>query len=376
MKKKINAIIIGWHNHLNIGDEANLFLITKIINSIFDIKNIYALISENNIRFNVQNLKPLLVKSNFVNKIINYFFLKHYIRASSVIIFGAGGIFRSCESIKKKLNYLKYSKLETNILALGVSIEVEEFKKNTNLEKLTLELFRKFNLTIVRDKKSYIFLKRNKLKNLYHLDDLSFLLPNFIKNKQKKRKIKTISISLRDWHDNKKNTDLLIEKISNLTLLLIKKYDFKRINLLPFCRDVKFNDIEYLEKFYSGIKLIETESENKIKICKIYEKKLNYIRFFNLIQNSDLVIGMRLHSQIFSLINDVPLIFFSYSEKVCNYFNLVYSKKVYSLNNNLNFNLNKINFFLNKNLFKEKKISKMKMLTIKKIIFDNLNLNK
>jgi len=364
--KKKNAIILGWHNYLNVGDEAVLFCIIKIIKKNFNINNFYVLGSKKNIRFRFSGLMPLFVNNKLINKIIEKIFLKFYIKNSSLIIFGGGGIFRSKFSLNRKIKYLSVSNNNSKKIALGVSLEINKFKKDLVLKNLCLEFFRKLDLIIVRDKISYDFLKKNKLKNLYLFKDLAFLLPSF-KNiiNTNKPQIKTLSISLRDWHDKFYKTEEFINKLSSLFLIINKKYNFNKINLLAFCSDLKYGDTEYLKNFSEKILLRCPELRNKIKI---YNTGINYFKIFNLIKDSDLVIGMRLHSQIFSSICDVPLLAFSYSEKVDNYFKFNNSSKIYLLERNLKFNLEKIFIFLNKNLFKKKKIKIIKISLLNKIL--------
>jgi len=364
--KKKNAIILGWNYYLNVGDEAVLFCIIKIIKKNFNINNFYVLGSKKNIRFRFSGLMPLFVNNKLINKIIEKIFLKFYIKNSSLIIFGGGGIFRSKFSLNRKIKYLSVSNNNSKKIALGVSLEINKFKKDLVLKNLCLEFFRKLDLIIVRDKISYDFLKKNKLKNLYLFKDLAFLLPSF-KNiiNTNKPQIKTLSISLRDWHDKFYKTEEFINKLSSLFLIINKKYNFNKINLLAFCSDLKYGDTEYLKNFSEKILLRCPELRNKIKI---YNTGINYFKIFNLIKDSDLVIGMRLHSQIFSSICDVPLLAFSYSEKVDNYFKFNNSSKIYLLERNLKFNLEKIFIFLNKNLFKKKKIKIIKISLLNKIL--------
>ena len=67
MKKK-NAIIIGWHNNKNIGDEATLYCLSKILKLNFNINKIYVL---NNKDYNGRKLK-YLVNIFTKNKYVNY----------------------------------------------------------------------------------------------------------------------------------------------------------------------------------------------------------------------------------------------------------------------------------------------------------------
>ena len=106
------------------------------------------------------------------------------------------------------------------------------------------------------------------------------------------------------------------------------------------------------------------------KKITIYDKEQNFQTIYNLINNSHLVIGVRLHSQIFSLINDVPFLAFSYNEKIVNYFEDKKINKFYLLETDTKFNKNAIYRFLDKNLFLKRKNNKTNLNAFKKIFFD------
>ena len=265
---------------------------------------------------------------------------------------------------KKKNNYLRYANKNAKIFALGISLEVSKYEKDNNLKIKVLNLLNKFNLLVVRDKKSFSFLKKYNVENIYYEKDLAHLLPNFIKNKKNHKLKKTISISFCKWHDRPNKTSILLDKFSKLIYDIVNKYDFEKINLIPFSYDRSSpNDLDDLNLIKN--KLIKIK-----KKITIYDKEQNFQTIYNLINNSHLVIGVRLHSQIFSLINDVPFLAFSYNEKIINYFEDKKINKFYLLETDTKFNRNAIYRFLDKNLFLKRKNNKINLNAFKKIFFD------
>ena len=370
MKKKI-ALIIGWHHKKNIGDEANLYCLSKILKSNFDIKKIYVLNHSSDIDFKLNYLKSILTKNRYINYLIKFFLLKFYIKSSDIIIFGAGGIFKSKWGIDKKNSYLKFANQKSYKIALGVSLEVNKYKKIPVLKRKVLELFNKFNLSVVRDKKSFIFLNNNNVKNVYLQKDIAHLLPNFIRNKKKNNLKKTISISFCKWEDKPNNNNILLNKLTKLIHEITNKYNFEKINLIPFSYDASsLSDIKDLYALKKNLIKIEKQIEKKIFF---YDKEQNFKKIYNLISESDLVIGVRLHSQIFSLINGVPLLAFPYCEKIVNYLQDKKNEKYYLLEQSANFNRKAIYKFLDKNLFLRKKVKKIDLNDFKKI-FNNIKI--
>lgn len=367
MKKK-EGIIIGWHDKKNIGDEATLYCLLKILKMNLNLNKIYVLNNQNDVKFKLDYFKGIFSKNKYINYFIKFFLLKFYIKKSDIIVFGAGGIFQSIWSIDKKNKYLNYANKNANIIGLGVSLEVSKYLKQTNLRKKVLKFFKKFDLLVVRDLKSFIFLKQYNLENVFLEKDVAHLLPHFIKNKKKYELKKTISISFRDWHDNPSKTGILLDKLSKLIYDIVKKYDFEKINLIPFSYDrSSLNDIDDLILIKDKLIRFEKKFEKKIFI---YDKVQNFKKVYNLINNSDLVVGVRLHSQIFSLINDVPFLAFSYNEKIINYLEDKKKNKFYLLEADTKFNRKAIYRFLNKNLYLKRKINKTNFNIFKKIFSD------
>lgn len=366
MKKK-RGIIFGWHDKKNIGDEATLYCLSRILKINLKLDKIYVLNNKNDIKFKLDYLKSILSQNKYLNYFIKFFLLKFYIKNSNFIVFGAGGIFHSIWSIDKKNEYLRHANKNAYIIGLGVSLEVRKYLRNTNLKIKVLKFFNKFNLLIVRDLKSFNFLKKYNVKNIYLEKDIAHLLPNFIKTYKKNNLKKTISISFCKWHDNPNKTDLLLNKLSKLIYEIVNKYNFEKINLIPFCyHQSSLNDIDDLISIKQKLIKIEKKIEKKIFI---YDEEQNFRSIYNLINNSHLVIGVRLHSQIFSLINDVPFLAFSYNEKIINYLEDK-KNKFYLLEPNTKFSRKAIYKFLDQNLFLKRKINKINLNVFKKIFSD------
>jgi polysaccharide pyruvyl transferase WcaK-like protein len=357
MKNYISkATVIGWHNSRNIGDEANLICMKLILKNFFNISSFYIMCSKKN-RPHIYNkdLIPILSNYKLINLFFKNFFLKRKVFISDLVIFGPGGVFRSKYSLEKKIRILEAANKNAKIIAMGISLETELAKKDVEYKKKLKYFFNKLNFTLVRDLKSFKLLKKLNIKNVRYANDFSFVLPHIINTKKKKNNNnKILGVSFCNWYNNLNDTDLLLNKIYNLIKCLILKYSLQEIYLFSFSESAEDSDTKYLIKLKSKILL----DYPNVKIALI-NKDINFSNTYKKISICDAFIGMRLHSQIFSIINNIPLIAIDYEEKVRNFYHSNKYKKVFIFNPDLDINYNKVFNFLDANLYKKKSIKKL-----------------
>ena len=314
MKEKI--LVIGWYGEGNIGDEAILQSIKNDLQNNFD-ANVKALSTRVEYTKRMQGIEaiqhlPLSMKS-FVLNLLNFKKFKPAIEAikeSDVILLGGGG-FLSDWSYFNPFNWLKYI-----ILA-------KKYKKSTMLYAIGAGPFRtrfgKFcvryvvnnyiDIITVRDEESKNWLKKAgvtkeikisgdpvinikydksilKLSKINKKSRITFILNPYLKEKNKVK------------YDNLKNS--LIEYIK-----MFKNTDTELL-FVPFenSKDYKFNEELIKESGVDG-KLINLELDPETTM--------------NILEESDIVVSLRLHGNIMSAASMTPFLPIVYHHKTAEF---------------------------------------------------------
>jgi len=298
MQKTINVVISGYYGKTNAGDEAILYSILKQIRN-----------TNKNANITVLSLRPENTKNTYcVNSIYTFDFksIKKILKQNDVFISGGGTLLQNVTSTKSLLYYLylillaKKYKNKVIMYACGVGPI-----KGKIIRKITSYILNKcVDHILLRDNLSYTELSKLNV-NLDKVElgiDPSLLLNEFIKidkdifdkfNLDKTKKYVGISI-------NKINKNI-IQEMENILIYLNKK------NIIPILIPMDYND---------DLKVLkDLIKETKIPYY-IIDKNISFIEKYSLISNMEFVIGMRLHTILFSYLLGVKVIGISYDSKI------------------------------------------------------------
>lgn len=310
MQKKKHVLISGWFGNENLGDE----LILKSI--IHQIKTV-----DKNIIINVMASKPKSVSKYHkgISTVSTYIDLrfKSIIRlfkynpiklltniiTSDYLILASGGALSDWNPESTYMLFfmidLFKNKLKRPVIMLGVGAGpiASEASKVEFKQKLD-----DVDIITVRDMESFDLLKSIGLSKVYLTNDVVFdLKDNFQKRTCKNKTNKNLGIIItplfiNNKYKHEKYKKTIIKYIENMKS---KKYN---ITLIPF----QYNyDIKFL-----------TEINKQVNV-NIYENgKVNMWGIIDELKKQDLIIGMRFHSVVASLLLNIPVIPLIYHSKV------------------------------------------------------------
>ncbi len=339
--------IFGFYGTNNFGDDLILFNIINNLNKLYQIEKIDIFVSGNNLPVNI--FENINIKINtytyerfqYYNVVKNYNVLKK-IKTSNIILIGGGGIIQDAHGWKTIPKYLVVSLLanyyEKKVIWFSVGIGPIISYPNRILLKRVLKLIN--NDIYTRDVYSKNILENIGVRNnIIVSSDPSFLLDNTSYSLIKNTNSFNIGISIRSFHLTEKSKEEIIKLINHL-------------NTIDNCEIYFFNtenDNDIIKK------LIEKLSLNNYHFC-------NYTDLYKMISDitkMDLMIGMRFHMLLVSILFEIPIIGFSYLPKVsslCDMFN----QKCYNMNEisckniieDIN-NIIEINPVIDNNVYKE-----------------------
>jgi len=314
MKKSktiLQMMISGYYGFKNTGDEA-------ILSSM--IKNIRAKIPKTEITVLTKN--PLETSHNYKVKTINRMqwmqILKCFAHAD-IFISGGGGLLQDSTGRGWSIFYYLGLILMAKIYRIPVMIYAQGIGPiNRQFNKILIKwVLNKVDLITVRDRQSKDLLKKLDVKNplVYVNADPSFLL--------KKKSIDTIlekiprlkefiygnnqplvGISVRSYKGNSEDLRKLFVRIADN---LIQEYKAKII-FIPF---------KTAEDVSLSMKIMELmENSEQVYILKEqFEPEI----LLSLISRLSFMLGMRLHSIMFSSLVQIPFLAFNYDPKVKNF---------------------------------------------------------
>ena len=298
----------------NIGDEA---LLIGFIQQYQKIGNITVLC------INADNARKYAMYDNCLND--TDVRCKKVIRECDVFVLGGGGLFQDETSIYniyrwgRFLNYAKKHKKRTMIYAN--SIGPLNYIWSRNYVRKTLK---DVDVITLRDQKSCEELKK---LGVYHAvvaaDGVFGLHMNELEMIDKLRS-QYVCVVVRHWFDcipfipvsvckkhniqfkrNAEKYRSFIKAIIDVIDSLNDDYGY-RVILLPFMKE---RDFKVADDIMAGVR---NQEKNKI----IEEESFGVWQYLSIIKNSRFVLGMRLHSIIFSIVCSVPFVALSYSQKV------------------------------------------------------------
>lgn len=308
-------VLAGYFGFGNVGDEA---ILSKMISKIYSINQEadIAVISGN----------PKNTKKTYRVESINWFDLQRIafaIETADLVVIGGGGIFHDywgvsesnilsdqhigLESYSSIALIAEYFRKPLRIFAAGVGPLLSKSGKYW-----TKSIFNYAQLVSVRDNASAKRLKDIGIpvKKIQRIIDPVFNPKPSIENNKTNSSIHpklSITISLRSWPLIKNWEQWVAYSLDNIAEELNTKMVF-----VPF----QINAEKYLNDVEAA-KSVVNKMRN-IKNVEILREKTSADDLIKLINNSDLLIGMRLHSLIYAINGNIPFVGINYDEKIKN----------------------------------------------------------
>lgn len=197
-------------------------------------------------------------------------------------------------------------------------------KSNSIIFDLMAKKVLKKSIIYVREKKSLEYIESLGLNAKFGVDTAFSFKDNEIV--EKKQIIAFVPTILKNWHPNFKNVD--VDRIVFKDILPIIA-EFANSKKLPIQLIPHLNSIEE-EEYYKRI----VNEFNKLNVEVYYRRDVDNVYKYNkAIKESKLLLGMRYHSIVLAIKNQIPFIALSYENKmqeVCDYSNMSqYSFKLY-----------------------------------------------
>ncbi|OOB79411.1 MAG: polysaccharide pyruvyl transferase CsaB [Epulopiscium sp. Nuni2H_MBin003] len=298
MDNKTRVVISGYYGFDNIGDEAILYTMIKMLK--ISIPNISIVVLSNN---------PKMTEQLYNVKSVNRWNIKcivQNIKNCDLLISGGGSLLQDVTSIKTIPYYLGIIKiaLMCNKKVVFYSQGIGPINKKIN-RYLVKNISNKIEHIFVRDTNSKRVLQSMGVKTPIDVSiDPVFGIQidenEYSEIKQQLSNKKSVGIYLRPW----KNNNLIINCMSKVILSLIQDdYEVYMICMQPE-QDIKIaKDVA---------KRVESNH------LKIIEQSLTINKTLSYTANFDFIIGMRLHSLIMAVATNTPVIALSYDPKVEN----------------------------------------------------------
>ncbi|ONI46965.1 polysaccharide pyruvyl transferase CsaB [Candidatus Epulonipiscium fishelsonii] len=298
MDNKKRVVISGYYGFNNIGDEAILFAMIKLLQD--NIPNINITVLSND---------PEKTKSNYKVNTISRWDIKGIfksIKSCNMLISGGGSLLQDITSYKTIPYYL-------GIVQLAILMHKQVVFYSQGIGPIN-HPWNKWLVKVVANKVNHIFVREIKSKQLLEsmnvktpievsIDpvfgiNLNFEVYSNIKTRLKPEK--KVGIYLRPWKNNK----LLVKTITEVSKKLIQ--DGYEIYMI--CMQYK----QDLQVAKDVVNLVSSRNIHIIGKSLNMDEALAYTACF------DFIIGMRLHSLIMAFSVGVPIIAISYDPKVEN----------------------------------------------------------
>lgn len=288
-------LLSGYYGFNNLGDEAILESMLKMINEInHDTETIVLSYSPEStkVKYNTESIYRY-----------DIFKIMSEMKKSDIFISGGGSLLQDVTSLRTVPYYLGLIflafifNMKTIFFAQGVGPV-----QNKLFRFLIKKVLNKVDYLSVRDDNSKTFLENIGIKTnkINIVDDpvygLKKFTSDFKEENGKNGEVKKIGVSVRDWQDNS-----YLKSLAEFLNRLGKNNKIS-ITIIPFHQG---KDIKICKKL-QGMLVVDSR-------VREYTDDLNEIN--NFYSNLDLFIGVRLHSLIFSAVKGIPLIGISYDPK-------------------------------------------------------------
>lgn len=239
------------------------------------------------------------------------------IKTSDLFILGGGGLLKDygndSSSLKEWLRLLRFAK-KLNVKTALCTIGVENIRYDES-KKLLRDSLDKVDLITVRDRKSKdILIDIGVINEIKVVSDPAVLLANINADKIEDNLISSkVTICIRHWFskgfyiEKPEVNENFIRSLSIAADFLIDHYN-KKIDFIPF-RTTSYDDDRIVAK------QVVSYMKHKDK-THIYSNAPEVDEFIEIVSQSSLVIGMRLHSLILATSIGIPVIGLEYMPKV------------------------------------------------------------
>lgn len=252
----------------------------------------------------IRSSLPLVVFDDFIKKMIVEY------RQADLIVFAPGGYIRSQQGVKQAINLLmqllpfylsKLTKAKTLVAPISLGPFFAKWQVN-----LACRILHSMDTVIAREKITCTLLKRNGAKNVRLSTDLALLRTS--KKKKKMQDSRTIGFTIRPWSTTE-NHKRVLECLVDAFVKLAKN---EHIVIRPI---VQVHAPAYGEDDSACAK--EVVSRLRKKGAKVlptfYVARMKHPS--NAYRELDLLVGMRMHSNIIAATSGVPFVAIAYEYK-------------------------------------------------------------
>lgn len=338
----MNIGLFGIYGVYNFGCEAIVRGAKKFLNDIYPDASItyytYNYDYDKNALKDLEiNIKPIKTKRNIFNRCINkicsvlnfdnrvlQFDYKEIIKDVDLIVSIGGDIYTIPKYLREREKYSYYNSLVEfcnkvveagkQVIVYGASIgPFGNYDKAVNYYKNNLK---KYKLIICREQISLNYLKNLGLENTIFFPDPAFLVKDINKEKVNKRYIgvNLSPLSLKEIYG-----DCSVSHKIQLAKILEKIYNETKIDLLliphVISKDIDDDDLRFLNE----LKGLMNKAKNHVYIANTDK---GFLGLKPQIRQCHMVISARMHCAVNAVVENVPTIFLSYSQKskgMCEY---------------------------------------------------------
>ncbi len=232
-------------------------------------------------------------------------------KKADLIIFVGGGYLRSQKGITQSLNLLmicllfQYAKL-FKAKKIITPLSFGPFAYGWQ-EKYVADVLQGFDVIAAREKISYQHLKKNKVKNLVLSSDMALML-NIEMAKRKKNKKFILGFTVRKWLNRREQhvfENSIIQAIVNFS-------EENKVIIQPIVQvdAPNYGDVD----FEVTRKIVKKLKAAGLKVLEI-KKVTDLTKSIKIYSNIDLLLGMRMHSNILAILQGTPFVAISYEYK-------------------------------------------------------------
>lgn len=299
---KSNLLFSGYYGFDNSGDDAILQAI------IGDIEK-----SEEQLNIKVLSFDPEKTKSIYGVEAVNRFKIRETIKAireTDLLISGGGSLLQDVTSTRSIIYYLgiiflaKFFRKKVYVYANGIGPIDKRFNRF-----LTRHILNKVDLITLRDEDSKDFVRSINIRNnnlevtadpVYTLDpETPEVVEEIFINERIPADKKYIGVAVREW----KKSPQLKEKLAETLKDIIEKTDY----------DILFIPLHYPEDVETSKEICKKIQSNRTHIIKgNYSVK----EIMGITGKVDLILAMRLHALIYSVVQTTPIVGLIYDPKV------------------------------------------------------------